>query len=330
MIQVVVVDVSTVDLCLGRRRTRRGLYGGATAMTTVSTVIPVHNGEAYLAEAIGSTLSQTHPPIEVLVVDDGSTDATPSVAREFGDDVRYVRQDQSGVSAARNHGVQLARGELVAFLDHDDAWLPPKLERQVAAIESERATMAICALNVVDGRGTVTHTTRLKEGDLLANMLIFDGRETISCSSTGVCRREEFLRAGGFDVNLGMSADWDLLVRMLLGGKVVYVDEPLTLYRVHGTNMSRNIGAMERDLRWAFAKTFADPRLPAELKARKRFAYGRLYRMLAGSYRLMDDRRAFLRTLAISLFHDPRIGLELLHRAVGARLRRRATGEGGR
>jgi hypothetical protein len=127
-------------------------------------------------------------------------------------------------------------------------------------------------------------------------------------------RRAAFLASGGFDPALGTSADWDLLLRTLLGGAVAYVDEALVLYRVHGANMSRDVAAMERDMTRGFAKAFADPRIPEALRARRRRAYGRLYRMLAGSY---VDRRnwpAAFRTLAIALRHDPTIALELARR----------------
>jgi glycosyltransferase involved in cell wall biosynthesis len=286
-----------------------------TAAIAVSAVIPVHNGAAYVAEAIRSVLGQTRPPVECLVIDDGSTDATPQVVREFGDDVRHVRLDRGGVSAARNRGAQLATGNLVGFLDHDDVWLATKLERQVGTLEDQDATLVLCAMDVVDEHGSVQTTKRLRAcEDLLTGMLTFDGTETVSCSSTGLVRRDELLRMGGFDSLLSVSADWDLLFRMLLAGGVAYVDEPLVRYRVHGANMSRDIEAMERDMTYAFAKAFADPRLPQALRQRRRHAYGRLYRMLAGSYLQSGERTAAVRALARSLRNDPRIARELLRR----------------
>jgi glycosyltransferase involved in cell wall biosynthesis len=284
-----------------------------TDATAVSAVIPVHNGAAYVADAIRSVLGQTRPAIECLVIDDGSTDATAEVVREFGDDVAYVRQERAGVSAARNRGAQLARGALIAFLDHDDIWLSAKLDRQVQALEEDRsATLALCAIEVIDRSGSVLATKRLgAQEDLLTGMLMFDGTETVSCSSTGVVQRAEFLAMGGFDPALSVSADWDLLFRMLLAGGVAYVDEPLVRYRVHAANMSRDIAGMERDMTYAFAKAFADPRLPAALRERKRYAYARLYRMLAGSYAGAGRPADAVRTLATALRYDPRIVCEL-------------------
>jgi glycosyltransferase involved in cell wall biosynthesis len=280
--------------------------------SSVSAVIPVHNGAAYVADAIRSALNQTCPPVECLVIDDGSTDATPDTVREFGDQVTYMREERGGVSAARNRGARLARGALVAFLDHDDSWLPTKLERQLQALDDPAASLALCAVDVVDQHGTLRETKRLRaRHDLLTGMLMFDGTETVSCSSTGLVRRDEFLRLGGFDPALSMSADWDLLFRMLLAGPVAYVDTPLVRYRLHDSNMSRDIVAMEHDMLGAFGKAFADPRLPQVLGDRKHRAYARLYRMLAGSYAGSGQRVAAIRAMAIALRHDPRIVRDL-------------------
>ena len=284
-----------------------------TAASEVSAVIPVHNGAAYVAEAVQSILGQTRPPIECVVVDDGSTDETAEVIRRFGSEVAYVPQDRAGVSSARNRGAALARGALVAFLDHDDVWLPTKLERQVDALTEAAATMSLCAVEVVDAHGNMLRTQRLRaREDLLTGMLMFDGTETVSCSSTGVVSRAALIQMGGFDPRLSVSADWDLLFRMAVAGDLAYVDEPLVRYRVHGANMSNDIAAMERDMTHAFAKAFADPRVPPALRARKRHAYARLYRMLAGSYAGSRRRTDAVRTLAIALRHDPRIARELL------------------
>ncbi|MDR5708499.1 MAG: glycosyltransferase family 2 protein, partial [Armatimonadota bacterium] len=103
---------------------------------TVSLVIPAHNAEAYLREALDSVFAQTRPPDEVIVVDDGSLDRTPEIAASYGDRVRLVRQPNRGEAAARNTGVRVAQGELIAFLDADDAWLPGYLTSQLRVYET--------------------------------------------------------------------------------------------------------------------------------------------------------------------------------------------------
>jgi glycosyltransferase involved in cell wall biosynthesis len=289
-----------------------------TTPVSVSVVIPVFNGAGYLAEAIRSALSQSERPVECIVVDDGSTDATPETVREFGRDVTYIRQEHAGVSVARNRGTAVARGNLIAFLDHDDTWLPCKLERQLELLSNSDARMALCAMTVINTRGEVLGTKQLKaREDLLKGMLMFDGTETVSCSSTGVAKRDALLACGGFDTALSTSADWDLLLRMLLAGPVAYVDEPLVLYRVHADNMSRSVQRMECDMRHAFDKAFADPRLPPGIYRRRRRAYARLYRMLAGSYRDTGETPAALRALGRAMVHDPAILAEVVRHVAG-------------
>ena len=102
--------------------------------TLISCIVPVYNGERYLGETLDSVIAQTHRPIEVIAVDDGSTDGSSEIIRGYGDRVRVVRQPNTGESAARNAGLEAAHGELVAFLDADDLWLPEKLALQLARL----------------------------------------------------------------------------------------------------------------------------------------------------------------------------------------------------
>lgn len=290
---------------------------------TVSAVIPVYNGETYVGEAIRSVLTQTHTPVECVVIDDGSTDATEEVVRGFIPQVTYARFERGGGAKARNRGIQLARGELVAFLDHDDVWLPTKLERQLEALRNNPETpMALCAVEVVDANDAKLRTIRLRaRGDLITGMLMFDGTETVSCNSTGVMRREWLLENGGYDPVFTASEDWDLLRRTVMESDVAYVDEPLVRYRVHGSNLHWDVATIERNMRYAFAKALADPRMPPSVRAKRRRAYGRLYRMLAGSYRDIGNNKAMLRCLSRAIGHDPTVSVELLARLAG-KLRR--------
>src|SRR5262245_58814803 len=106
-------------------------------MRTVSVIIPNYNYGRFLREALDSALNQTLPPLEVIVVDDGSTDESPEILESYGDRIRVIRQKNQGVGIARNTGAEAARGELLAFLDADDYWFPQKLEKQVEKINSD-------------------------------------------------------------------------------------------------------------------------------------------------------------------------------------------------
>lgn len=101
----------------------------------VSVIIPVHNCERYLAEAIRSALAQSYGALEIIIVDDGSTDASGTVAKQFEGDVQYYYQERLGAAAARNQGINLAKGEYFSFLDSDDIWVPEKLKIQMEVLE---------------------------------------------------------------------------------------------------------------------------------------------------------------------------------------------------
>ncbi|NEP81377.1 MAG: glycosyltransferase family 2 protein, partial [Okeania sp. SIO3B3] len=108
-----------------------------TTTPRVSVIIPVYNGDRYISQAIESVLVQTYRSYEIIVIDDGSTDNTRLVLEPYIEDIRYVYQENQGVSAARNHGIDLARGELIAFLDADDFFLPDKLTGQVGVFDAQ-------------------------------------------------------------------------------------------------------------------------------------------------------------------------------------------------
>ncbi len=111
----------------------------------ISVIVPVYNTERYLEEALSSLLAQTLRPAEIIVIDDGSTDGTPEIARAFGNLIRYVRQDNAGTSAARNHGLRLAQGEMITFLDADDRYLANKLELQwMQFVEQPQLDLSVC------------------------------------------------------------------------------------------------------------------------------------------------------------------------------------------
>jgi glycosyltransferase involved in cell wall biosynthesis len=103
----------------------------------ISCIVPVYNGGRYLREAVDSIVEQTHRPLEIIVVDDGSTDETAEVAANYGDRIKYLRQPNLGYAAAKNSGLDSARGEFIAFLDADDVWHPEKLARQLTRLRSE-------------------------------------------------------------------------------------------------------------------------------------------------------------------------------------------------
>jgi glycosyltransferase involved in cell wall biosynthesis len=208
----------------------------------ISVVIPCYQSAHYLPTAIESILEQTYAPHEVIVVDDGSRDNTREVAVRYSDRVRYVFQDNGGVCAARNRGIQMATGDWIALLDADDAWKPEKLRLQAEAAERHPHALVIytssCCLHV---DGSISPSNQYLPADELWPALRF--HNPIPLSSAMVLR-QTLLDAGGFDRRLTSCEDWDLWMRLRLAGPFASVDEPLTIYRVTATSMSGNISRM--------------------------------------------------------------------------------------
>ncbi len=203
----------------------------------LSVVVPAHDAEETVAAAIRSALGQTHPPDEVVVVDDGSTDATSTVVRRLGGAVRLVVQPQGGPSSARNAGVAAASGEWLAFLDADDEWHPEKLEHQlrlakddVVLVATDWARDAVVA-PVPQPLPTSVLTT--------SQILLLNRFQT----STVLLRRDAFVAAGGFDPSLDGVEDWDMWLRASRQGRVVKLDWPFVRYTDVATSYSK---ALER------------------------------------------------------------------------------------
>jgi glycosyltransferase involved in cell wall biosynthesis len=169
----------------------------------VSVVIPVRDGERYVAEAVESVLAQTLPGVEPIVVDDGSEDGTPEILRSLGAGVRVVRQERTGAAAALNRGVGLARGGLLAFLDADDLWVPDKLALQTAALERRPG------LDLVFGHVRQFHSPDLTGEQRAAIACPPDPAPGLS-KGTMLVRRETFARVGPFDTTwrVGDFVDW--------------------------------------------------------------------------------------------------------------------------
>lgn len=173
------------------------------ATPLVSVIIPVYNGEKYLAETLESVLAQSYRPIETIVVDDGSTDRTADVARSVSRTVHYYYQPNSGSSAARNAGVQKARGSMLAFLDSDDLWVKEKLSLQMPVIETTPGP------DMVFGHVSQFYSPDLDE-DLREKVACPDGKMPGYHVGTLLIRKETFLGVGLFNpiLRCGEFLDW--------------------------------------------------------------------------------------------------------------------------
>ena len=198
----------------------------------VSVVIPVYNGEKFLRDAVESVLAQKYSPLEIIIVDDGSTDGTASVARSFPETVRYLHQTNSGPAAARNRGIEHAQGSLIAFADADDLWPAAKLELQLPALINDPA------IEIVMGR---IQQVRLSEAGEE-----FDEPAFSVNLGSAVIRKTLFERVGLFDETMRYSEDVDWFMRAREGGAAIMTIDSVTLfYRQHEENMTRGKSTSE-------------------------------------------------------------------------------------
>lgn len=218
----------------------------APGTSLVSVVIPSYNSEDYISQTIDSVLAQTHRELEVIVVDDGSTDATADIVSRYGAPVTLIRQRNQRVCAARNRGFEASRGDFVCFLDHDDVWFPWKVQRQIEAFSEHQQVGVVFTefLNWTPVGNAFADPSSLDPGG--AERPPIDPSHTgwiyhqflLDCwalTSTVMMRREVFESSGGFDVGLPYSEDWDLWLRLSLEHQFLRIARPSTLYRQHPT-----------------------------------------------------------------------------------------------
>lgn len=197
----------------------------------VSVIIPAYNGERYLSAALESVFAQTYRPLEVIVVDDGSTDDSGAIAQSFSE-VVYIQQSNQGVAAARNRGIEAARGEFFAFLDQDDLWTPDKLKLQIRFFRNDPDL----------GYALTQQQFFLDPG---ASLPAWFRKELLATVHTGwvlgtlVVRRSAFEKIGNFATGYSAASDGDWFFRAKASGiSMAVVPELLLLKRIHGANES--------------------------------------------------------------------------------------------
>lgn len=210
----------------------------------VSVVIPAYNSAATIVRAVESVLCQCEPNLEIIVVDDGSTDGTAELlAVRYPEQVIVIRQENRGAAAARNRGIAAARGEYVAFLDADDEWMPEKLRLQIAQMEANLGA-ALCFADMSHWEhGREVNSSYLRErgmgacGGSIFNHLL---QECFIFTPTVVVRRTVFEAVGSFDESLRICEDYDLWLRIAERFELIFVDAPLLKRHRTGANLTGN------------------------------------------------------------------------------------------
>jgi glycosyltransferase involved in cell wall biosynthesis len=251
--------------------------------TLVSVVIPTYNRAHLICDALNSVVAQTYRPIEIVVVDDGSTDATADVIDEWlerpGNDtvmLRFVAQEKRGKNPTRNRGILESTGDLIGFLDSDDRYRPSKVEKQVARFSDPQVGAVYCGIANVDmttGEAeTLAHA--YPEGHLFKRLLI---KDITNPTSTYMVRRSVLDRVGLFDEAISGRTDWEMALRIARDNVIAAVPEPLVEFRAHGgartaTFPEREIAGF-RHIRRKYADDIAS--LPVRARMAARAAYYR-------------------------------------------------------
>lgn len=238
----------------------------------VSVIIPNYNYARYLKEAIMSVQVQTYSNTEIIVVNNGSTDDSLHLLQQFGSQIILIDQENLGQAGARNSGLKVAKGDLIAFLDADDLWQNDKLEKQMRLITSETELVysGITRFRDVSGRVESVLFPQFKGDchhyftDLTAVSIVLSGE------STSLFTRNLLDLVGNFDPELNSSSGWDFFRRCSILTNFDFVPEPLTNYRLHSSNMSNSSLNNIRDIRKAYRKLFSDHlwKLSADQKKR--------------------------------------------------------------
>jgi glycosyltransferase involved in cell wall biosynthesis len=202
-------------------------------MASLSVIIPVFNAERFLHQAIDSVLTQTLPADQVIVVNDGSTDGSEDVIRSYGDQVRYLHQENMGSGLARNRGLEQARGEFISFLDADDIYLPTKLEAQHSLLaQDESVDIVVCK----------TRDFSWPETEPAKEFMSDASEFRYGQAQTWMVRREIFERVGGFNsrdqVGIAEGSDWIMRAKEVMT-PMIELDKCLVLRRLHDANITR-------------------------------------------------------------------------------------------
>lgn len=216
-------------------------------MPDTSVVVPTYNRARLIRKTILSLLNQTLPPAQIIVVDDGSTDNTREVLREFAEKVEYVWQPNGGDGSARNTGLRMAKCEYVAFLDSDDLWLPNKLEIQRHDLESTGYAWTFSDVSIfseedLDVKGLYSEKAPKPQCGFVGPKLLFGN---FIASPSPLIRRAVFDQVGEFAVReeLDAHADWDMWLRIAANHKLSYVPKVLAKYRVHAASKTKGATA---------------------------------------------------------------------------------------
>ena len=271
----------------------------------VSVVIPAYNAESYIGETISSVINQTYGDWELILVDDGSTDNTANIIQEFCNNhskIHYIHQANAGVSAARNKGISMAKGEYISFLDADDKWKATNLVSRINAFDDNTDWM-FGSISLIDDKSDALNKVVAGNGtDILHSLLLWNG-DVITTPST-ITVKKKCLENISFDPNLSTAADQDFVFNLAYHYQGKHLNEALVEYRVLDNSMSRDISVMESDHIKVYKKAKKNNFFKSFAFQQKCFS--NLYWTLAGSWwKNGDNKLRGFYFLILALFSNP-------------------------
>ncbi|MBE9030967.1 glycosyltransferase [filamentous cyanobacterium LEGE 11480] len=278
---------------------------------TISVVIPTYNSTKTVLDTIASVQAQTFDDIEIIVIDDGSTDDLQSCLAPILADarVKVYRYANGGLPVARNRGIARSTGEYIAFVDADDLWTPNKLEKQLKALQDNpRAGLAYSWTYFMEEDGQRYHTDRpiWFQGDVLKDLLMWN---FLCHGSNPLIRRSVIAAVGDFDPSLPSAEDWDYWLRIATGWEFALVPEPQIYYRQSGGAMSAKVEVMEAAQLEVLDRAFQ--RAPATLQPYRRPGMAKIYQYSAQLYlihgKTLQTRKLVYQKLGKTIQLNPRL-----------------------
>lgn len=278
----------------------------------VSVVIPVYNGEKYIAECLESVYQQTYPFFEVIIIDDGSTDQSLEIINKMPGEKKIISQKNKDVSHARNTGIKNASGQLIAFLDQDDLWDKRRLEKLIKIfLKNPDVDLFFTDLSKFNDERKNWHpkdrhkaASRLSDENLFENLI----RKNVLMPSAVMVKKDSFIKAGMFDPEFRTCGDYEMWLRMAAKGKRFrYLPEPLTLCRQHGENTSKKIEIMNEDRLNAIRKTFSLSGLSPSQKKLEKLGFASAYMESAHSFFSIKQYSRFLQNANKAISYSKKI-----------------------
>ncbi len=248
-------------------------------MPIVSVILPTYNRKKLLGRSVQSVLNQTYQDFELIIIDDGSTDDTGKVVKNFNCEIiKYIRHDKNrGLPAARNTGIRVAKGDYIAFQDSDDEWMPDKLEKQVRAFETASPAVGIVytgRYRIINNKKYYAPPTKLtpKDGDLSCSLL----RACWMPPQATLIKRECFKGVGMFNERFRALEDWELFLRMSKYYQFKFIDEPLVILYRQPDSITANQSARIKASKQILKAFFDDFEKDKTVLARRYFSLGHL------------------------------------------------------